>query len=167
MTYNLHRNREIAWHQGSENLNCCFNHAGAPYLHERDIGLFQANDKHTCQWFHVSGDKESLLHKELQAYGMEWGHRLYNREGKTFLIGAATIIMPYNYQNIVQHFRNKTEDIGLENFYASDMYLLDGEIPMHKFKTNPEQLEMMLDQYWKQDPFSILSCLIKTATPIE
>ena len=97
MTYNLHRNREIAWHQGSENLNCCFNQAGNPYLHERDIGLFQANDKHTCQWFHVSGDKESLLHKELQAYGMEWGHRLYNREGKTFLIGAATIIMPYNY----------------------------------------------------------------------
>ena len=45
--------------------------------------------------------------------------------------------------------------------------MLDGEIPMHKFKTNPAQLEMMLDQYWEQDPFYVLSALIKTGKPIK
>ena len=33
--------------------------------------------------------------------------------------------MPYNYQNIVQHFRPKVKDLHLENFYASDIYLLN------------------------------------------
>ena len=76
---------------------------------------------------------------------MNWSHRLYQAKNRRYFIGAASLIMPYNYQNVVQHYRPKTKDLKIVNFYASDMYMLDGSLPIHKFKTNPMQLEMMLD----------------------
>ena len=105
-----------------------------------------------------------LLHKELQAYGMEWSHRTFKLGVDTYLIGANTLILPYNYQNIVQHSRPTKLELQVENFYFDDSYLLDGQIHMHKFQNYPVQLEMMLDQYWKQRPLAILQVFLKTKT---
>ena len=92
---------------------------------------------------------------------MEWAHRLYQDDKRRYLIGASVFIMPYNLQNIVQHYRPASDEIGVENFYASDIYMLEGQIPMHKLKNSPSQLEMLIDQYWKEKTYSVLSVLVK------
>ena len=138
-----------------------FSNNHVPYLHERDVGIFQANDKEVCMWFNVYDEKERLLHKDQCAYGLEWNASLYSEGNRVYLIGSQTFIMPYNLQNIVQHYRPASAEIGVENFYASDIYLLDGKIPMHKLKNSPSQLEMLIDQYWKEKPHAVLSVLVK------
>ena len=97
---------------------------------------------------------------------MSWSHRLYKEFKNRYFIGAGTLVLPYNYQNIIQEYRPKAKDIHLQNFYQTDTYLLSGRTPLHKFKTNPTQLELLIDQYYKQRPISILSVLVKEVSNV-
>jgi hypothetical protein len=125
IVYNLYLDREVSWHQGTPDTSVLFDNFKSPFCHENDVGIFQTNDKHTNFHFHVYDEKEKLLHKEVQLYGMDWGYRIYKKDKHQLMIGAVTLILPYNYQNIIQHYQPETRDLKIKNFYQSDFYMLD------------------------------------------
>ena len=102
ITYEPEKERELTWSQGSPEAQLLFDDDKNPYFYEKEIGIFHASTKQTCFEFHVHEQNEKLLHKHLQTYGLSWGHRIYRGPQINYLVGAATIILPFNYQNIIQ-----------------------------------------------------------------
>ena len=137
ITYDLEAKREVAWHQASRDVKLLYDNQFNPFLYENEIGIFNAYDKHTAFEYHVYDENVKLLNFNLMPFGLDWGPRIFKGAFNKYLIGAAKIIMPYNYQNIIQHFQSSNKDIHIDKFYATDYYYLNGSTMMHKFRNNP------------------------------
>ena len=97
IVYNVDDDREVSWHQGSEDVKLLYDDSNNPFLYEKDVGIFNAYEKHTAFEFHIYDQNSDSLHMDVQKYGLDWGNRVFRGPRNKYFIGAAEIILPYNY----------------------------------------------------------------------
>ena len=95
------------------------------------------------------------------AYNYEWGYKIYESQVGEMMITAGTLILPYSYLSILQHFQRSIDEIGNEAMHAADFYVIQGKNPFHKYMDNSEMLEKLFDNYFIQNPYLIICSLYK------
>ena len=68
--------------------------------------------------------------------------------------------MPYSLQSVVQSLQDEIYDRAANNFYIEDYYKINGATQLHKLASNRQLLEMILENYWKQNPIYLTSVLV-------
>ena len=80
---------------------------------------------------------ENDLNRDKLPFGMSWGSRIYAKDRSIYFISAGTLFLPYSLVSVIQHYQSEVRDQAIQQFYASDLYLLDGKNPLHKFMNDP------------------------------
>ena len=73
---------------------------------------------------------------------------------------VGTMILPYSYLSVIQHFQDEAVEDMIETYYTDDYYNLKGQTQLHKFMYDIDKLEKIIDCFWRQNPnylFAILA----------
>ena len=110
MSYNISREREINWMTSTRDCDLFFDEAGDAIVLDQINGMTDLHSQNNYIEYHVADRNRDYLQLHKLAYGASWGQRLIKTQAGNYLIFASSLILPYSYISVVQHYQEEKVD---------------------------------------------------------